>query len=1174
MHMKGRCRRIPWLAILLVTACGVIPVPHVPIESLMGAAQRALNRITGGSLDAEGARIVLEVGAAGAAVAVVSAAVMLRQGESLVREALQEEESRQIVAATQSFFTDECTSAPALSSLVSAGLANLGELVRFEREASEAFRSTNYEKAESRLRNVYETLKKQLGANHLVVLRMLDKRANIQLAVNNYKQGIALATEALQSREQALQSIKPTSPPGHDQIAAALAVAESANTIANLYGASSAYSDAKRSYERAIELRTRYLGPVHLCTAQSQSGLGALLQKLGDYPATGRLFKEILLNLQGKLGEGHRDTAHAIKNLASFYRSIGDLVHAQELYQRALDVRSALGDDEVEVAESRNDLGDLYKLRGDYVKAESEYNQALEIRRKKLGEGVETAQSQNALAGLYQAMGDYRRAQELYRVAFDIRQKVFGSDHPDTAESLGDLGDSHLALRDYARAESEYNQALAIRRKKLGPEHPLVARSLVALGNMHVQLANYAGAESEYNQALDIFRKKLGPEHHDVAQSQHQLGLLYQARGDYERAESAYRTALSLREKKLGAAHPSVAESLLALAKLMMATGRHPQALEYAQRAFGNSEQLLQSVGVAASESRLDALIRLLRTQEEVAYSLVLEKSSPADAATFAMSVALLRKGRSLDEAAGASRAAYGRLDGTAREELAELQASRARLGALTVDGSGDANEAHRVAEHVDQLEEKLAKLSAPLRARRLLARPSEIVTRVAQALPPDGALVEIVAFHPCVPLTRGQGAGHDPQRYLALVLHHDGSVRVVPLGLGGPIDKLVSDFRAQLAVDPGKVDNIQQVLTSAEALYHSVFEPVRAQLVKADKNIFLSLDSQLHLVPFAALFDGNRYLVETYQFTYLTSGRDLLRGEVGLPTTTKVAMIANPNFIKRGSSGPALGSVTCPRGVSIEQVTPDPGAPDAALDRLRLKSLCPLPGTVEEAQDIRDLLHDVRVFSWNNATKEAFLGLESPSILHVATHGLFRGSADHAVAGQRRQIESDRAALLGSMLMLAGAGVRSTDGTVHIQPEGVATALEVAGMNLWGTQLVVLSACESGVGDVSNLGQGVYGLRRAVMIAGAETLVTSLWKVDDRATRELMVRYYEHLRAGEGRVEAMRDTADWMRKWRKHPYYWASFIVVGSRAPLVGIDIIRKRSPESVTSPTAGSSQ
>src|SRR5262249_840763 len=157
----------------------------------------------------------------------------------------------------------------------------------------------------------------------------------------------------------------------------------------------------------------------------------------------------------------------------------------------------------------------------------------------------------------------------------------------------------------------EYRQALDIRRNKLGPDHPLVANSLVALGNMHLDLGDYAKAESEYNQARDIQQNKLGAEHPDVAQSQHQLGLLHQARGDHVGAEPPRRPALSVREPKLGVGHPSVAESLVALAKLMITTGRYQQALAYVHRAFGISEQLLQSVGAVASESRVDALLRL-----------------------------------------------------------------------------------------------------------------------------------------------------------------------------------------------------------------------------------------------------------------------------------------------------------------------------------------------------------------------------------------------------------------------------------------------------------------------------------------------------------------------------------------------------------------------------------
>lgn len=1151
--MQGRCRTL-WLIVLLIAACGTLPpIPGMPTKPRMGA-ERALNRLTGGHLDAEGVRMMEAVGPrAVQAVATIGDAVHVRvQGEIRVRELVIEEDLRLLVAASQSFYTDECSSTPAPPSVASVDPSNLGGMVQPEREASEAFRSGDFKKADSLLKGVSDTLEKQFGANHPVVLRLLHKRTAIQLAVGNSKQGIVFATRTLASRELSLRNIKPTNPPGHDEIAAGLAVAESANMIANIYRNAGAYSDARQSYERAIELRTRYLGGDQLCAAQSQNGLGELLLLTGDYPAARRLLESAHLIRQAKLGPRHRDTVRSLNDLASLYGSIGDLLHAQELYQR-----SDLGQDDVDAAEWHHHLGGLHMCGGDYVKAELEYQQALDIRMKKFGEGVETAQSQSALAGVYQAMGDYDRAEGLHRGVYDILQSKLGPDDPRTIDALSDLGDSHLALGDYTRAESDYNQVLEFWRKQLGSDSPKVAKSLLALGNVHVARGDYTRAESEYNQALNI-QQKLGPDHNKVVEAQHYLGLLYQAKGDYARAESFYSSELSLLEKKLGAAHPLLVESLVSLAKLMMATGRNAQALQYARRAFGISEQLLQSIGMVAGDSRLDAQLRSLRTQEEVAYSLLLGKSPPDDAATFALSVALLRKGRSLDEAAYTSRVAHQGVDAAARDQGVELLATRAELAKLTADGSGDATARQRLVDRVDEIEQALAKHSAPLRARRTLARPSDIVARVAQVLPPDGVLVEIVAFRPWVLHARAQNAGNDPQRYLALVLHHDASVRVVSLGLGDPIDRLISVFRKQLARAPDKDNDTRQVLVSAEALYHSVFQPVRTQFMKVDKNIFLSLDSQLHLVPFAAFFDGKQYLVETYQFTYLTSGRDLLHRDVGLRDNTTVAVIANPEFIKGGSNGPVPPSATCPRGMTIEE------------KHDWLGSLCPLPGTVEEAQDIRQLLPGARVFVGNSATKAAFLGLQSPGILHVATHGVFFGNTGHAVAGQRPEIESDRAALLNSMLMLAGAGIRSEDGTLHVQSEGVATALEVAGMNLWGTQLVVLSACETGVGEVSNLGQGVYGLRRAVMIAGSETLVTSLWKVDDSATREMMRRYYEGLLDGQGRVEAMRVTADWMRRRPTHPHYWAAFVVVGARDPLVGIS--RKRQPAVVTPVVAGS--
>jgi len=149
-------------------------------------------------------------------------------------------------------------------------------------------------------------------------------------------------------------------------------------------------------------------------------------------------------------------------------------------------------------------------------------------------------------------------------------------------------------------------------------------------------------------------------------------------------------------------------------------------------------------------------------------------------------------------------------------------------------------------------------------------------------------------------------------------------------------------------------------------------------------------------------------------------------------------------------------------------------------------------------------------------------------------------------------------------MLVMAGAETASKLSPENRDPEigsGLVTALEVASMNLWGTQLVVLSACETGRGDVSNLGQGVYGLRRAVMVAGAQTLLTSLWKVDDKATRDLMKRYYGNLLKGLGRAESMREAAQFVRKKHPHPYFWAPFITIGRSGPLNGFGKASKAS-------------
>jgi CHAT domain-containing protein len=205
------------------------------------------------------------------------------------------------------------------------------------------------------------------------------------------------------------------------------------------------------------------------------------------------------------------------------------------------------------------------------------------------------------------------------------------------------------------------------------------------------------------------------------------------------------------------------------------------------------------------------------------------------------------------------------------------------------------------------------------------------------------------------------------------------------------------------------------------------------------------------------------------------------------------------------------------------------------------------LPGTEQEALAVAALLPSATVLTRERATETALKAAVGPRVLHVATHGFFYDQAVVASPGDKTPAVAVENPLLRSGLALAGANRHATG-----RDDGVVTALEVAGLDLWGTELAVLSACSTGLGEVRS-GDGVYGLRRALVLAGAETQVMSLWQVSDRYTRDLMVSYYRGLTAGEGRAEALRKVqlAMLANARTRHPAYWAGFIVSGDWRPL-----------------------
>jgi CHAT domain-containing protein/tetratricopeptide (TPR) repeat protein len=716
----------------------------------------------------------------------------------------------------------------------------------------------------------------------------------------------------------------------------------------------------------------------------------------------------------------------------------------------------------------------------------------------------------------------------------------------------------------YARAESLLERALTIQEAAHGKDHPDVASTLTLLAHAYSAQGLYVRAEPLFEHALAIQEATFGKDHPSISITLKLHALLYMDQELYARAEPLFERALAIQEAALGQGHPDVATTLNNLALIHVNQGRLAKAPSFLAQALSASEAYLRNEVHGLSEARLATLLDQLRSDEESLYALVRSNPDNAPLRRLALATTLLRKCRSVEEVANTSFLIYRGLGAQDRETFERLRASRGKLSQLALNGPGTLSavsheqQLKALADQADSLELELARRSAPLRALRALPPVSKLVDHVAAALPRDGALVEFVAYSdstsdPTFDADTSEAPGQ--LRYLALLLFADGRIEALDLGPAERIDRAALLFHEALA------DRAVSYQDAAQVLYERAFQPLVPLLGKV-RRVFLSPDGQLTLVPFAALHDGHHFLVEDWDITYLTSGKDLLPRPEGIAPAQSVVVLADPDF----SASPAAPS---PEAEVVLPLTERSFSLNRFFSSLRAdladQPWPPLPGTRREAEAIHGLFPHAQLLLGSSASKDALLRLPTPGILHIATHGFFLEDPDvpaHSRAvghfgtlGDTGPRQPPANPLLRSGLVLAGAYSPATEHGSRRGESSLVTALELTGLNLWGTQLVVLSACDTGRGDVRH-GQGIFGLRRALAVAGAQTLVTSLWKINDEATSELMEAYYRNLLAGQGRTSALREAMRDFRHKQPHPHFWAPFIAIGLDAPLQGVTL------------------
>ncbi len=1009
-----------------------------------------------------------------------------------------------------------------------------------------------HERAEPLLQRALAVREAAFGQNHLLVAESLNHLGRLYLDQGGHTRAEPLLQRALAIREAALGNNAPEA-------------AQTLHDLSEIYWSQQQHARAEALLQRALTIRETALGKDHLKVAETLLHLAGLYEEQGLSARAKPLTERVLAIQEAALGQNHPDAARVVLGLATLYLVRGGFARAESLFEQALSLQeAAVGNSHPFVAETLYRLAFTYAVQGMYGRAELLYERVLALWEAAFGKShPKVALPVVGLGKLYLAQGLYARAEPLLQRALEIRQAAYGEKNYNVALALGSLGSLYLAQGHHARAEPLLQRALAIQEAISTKATPHVAGALSRLGSLYLAQGHYARAEPLLRRALEIRQALYGENDSDTADSLQDLAGLYMAQRLYGKARPLLQRALASREALSVMDHPRNAEVLNQLAVGHLAQHRLAEALPLLTRSFAISEQRLRQETLGFSEGNLARFLQFLRADEERLYALLRAHPGNARVRRLALTAALLLKGRSVEETADISRAVYQSLGAQERDTFERLRGLRTQLARLVLQGPGGLSPAayqqqlKELAEQGDALEAGLARRSAPLRKLTALPSPKEIVDRVARALPKDGALVEFITYvdHPLVPKP---GAPERQLRYVALVLFPDSTIRFRDLGPAEPINHAAASLRDALANKDAAYGGLSQ------ALYRLAFQPL-LPLVGRTRRLFLSPDGQLALVPFAALHDGQQFLVESFDFTYLTSGKDLLpRAEETVPNAS-VAVLADPDFSARLPS-PTLSLTEAPtqaqRSASVERFFSSLREGQAH----RVWSAVPLPGTRQEAEAIQRLLPQAQLFVGREATKERLLQMPAPAILHLATHGFFLENASappgsRALGHVSSLGEAPLAApppdpLLRSGLLFAGAGAPAPDASSpsSLPPDSaLATALELAGLNLWGTQLVVLSACDTGRGDVQ-LGQGVYGLRRAFLVAGAETVVMSLWKVNDETTRQLMEAYYTNLLAGQGRASALREAMRELRRTQPHPHYWAPFIAMGRDAPLRGL--------------------
>ena len=848
-------------------------------------------------------------------------------------------------------------------------------------------------------------------------------------------------------------------------------------------------------------------------------------------------------------GETDAEYASSLNKLAKVYESLGLYNNAEPLFISAVEIRKkANGSESLEYATTTNNLGLLYKNMGKPEKAEPLLLSALQIRKKIGGENSdEYANSLNNVAVFYAALGQNEKAENYYKKAASIFKKNNGAASSAYITCLANIAELYTDVFRYKEAEQILLEASTLIKDNLKENWTGNQTITRTLGQLYLSMNEFVKAEPLLLKVLSKEEEKSNTTL-EYAGALNDLAYLCNFTNRISEAESLYKKSAAVIKKNFGNKHADYSSAISNLAELYRKQGRYAEAVSIMSEVNDIKINNLQSLFSVLSEA--EKLTYITNNFFVLQSNLALLAAYPEAPSSFYQEnfdLLLLTKSMLLTDSKMVLEFVRNNKDSTVRELYNQWQTNKAVLAKeYSLPQEVRRLEIKTIEDETENLEKNLIRLSSNFRC---LQADIQIKTNdIYRKLKEDEAAIEFVKF---------PDSGKDDSivyRYAALVLTKNDSIpKFVPLcqedqlqqlfdSAGRTSSKRVKSFYRGL--DLGNSSSI----SLANRLYNLIWLPIEPYL-KGIKNIAYSPAEKLHSIAFQALpVDSNTLLIDKYNLQQYTSIRQLALND------TTAQNVKPADIVLFGDADFSMDSIAIAKQRNVKMDTTTVSTTLYAPQKNEMSSGAwnNLPGTADEVEKIGALFKKngipTKLFMQQKASEKNLKNFsnQSPQVLHIATHGFFlqQKNKNASTSGRQNAYTLADDPLLRSGIVLSGGNyVWNGKAPVEGAEDGIVTAYEISQLNLSNTELVVLSACETGLGDVKG-NEGVFGLQRAFKMAGVKKMIVSLWQVPDKETAELMKAFYGYWIKGKTINDSFKQAQADMRN-KYSPFYWAAFVLV-----------------------------